>query len=254
MNSEHGGLVTVEDLIEVVVGDLVGEHEVVRARIHPAGSVATAWKGLHGGGVQPLLRIVLPEGEYETVAGYFIDRVGIVPQVGEAVTLPRLSLEVLERTERRILALSAVVSGERRSGIRRAGDPGGPNGVPRQQAGRDELRWRPPSPSARPWFCGTCVSATPAVWPPSSPGTGKLGVMAKGVRDPRSPSGQPGDPLPFQLRALLPAGPGPAVLAPRTLNESFASSCNSPAVSVGLRLRGVPGPGALARRAGRTRL
>jgi CBS domain containing-hemolysin-like protein len=104
------GLVTMEDLIEVVVGDLVGEHEIVRARIvqlEPGlyrvdGTCTIEEFNLRFG---PLL----PEGEYETVAGLFLDRVGRIPQAGEVLSLPRVSLEVTERDERRILQLTATV-------------------------------------------------------------------------------------------------------------------------------------------------
>jgi putative hemolysin len=100
------GFVTVEDLIEVLVGDLVGEHDVVRARIVPAGpgsyrvdGTCTVEEFNHFFGA------ILPEGEYETVAGFLLDRLGRIPQSGDAYDLPVASIQVLERTERRILSV-----------------------------------------------------------------------------------------------------------------------------------------------------
>jgi CBS domain containing-hemolysin-like protein len=52
---------------------------------------------------------LLPAGQYETVAGLFLDHAGRIPQEGDSLDLPGVRLEVLERTERRILALKAEI-------------------------------------------------------------------------------------------------------------------------------------------------
>lgn len=102
------GLVTVEDLVEVLVGDLVGEHEVVRDRILALGGdefrvdgscTVEEFNGRFGD--------LLPEGEYETVAGLFLDSAGRIPEEGDELHLPGVTLEVLKRTDRRILWLKA---------------------------------------------------------------------------------------------------------------------------------------------------
>ena len=106
----HAGLVTHEDLFEVLVGELVAEHEVVFRRILPESP------GIYR--VEGACRIeefneqvgeVLPEGEYETVAGLFLDRVGRIPQMGDDLELPSAKLEVLDRTDRRILWIRVSV-------------------------------------------------------------------------------------------------------------------------------------------------
>lgn len=108
---EYGGmagLVTVEDLVEVLVGDLEGEHEVVREGIVEVGP--DAWRVEGTCTVEEFNRRLgrlLPEGEYETVAGLILDRLGLIPAPGEEVVLPGVRLTVKEATDRRILWLRA---------------------------------------------------------------------------------------------------------------------------------------------------
>jgi putative hemolysin len=86
---EHGslsGLVTLEDLIEQIVGEIQDEYDweerpIERLRdgsIVVEGTVpASQLRVEHG--------IPLPEGEFETVAGFMLERLGRVPKGGEVV-------------------------------------------------------------------------------------------------------------------------------------------------------------------------
>ncbi|MGV9802239.1 hemolysin family protein [Mycobacterium sp. NPDC003449] len=87
---EYGGtagLVTVEDLIEEIVGDVRDEHDDATPDVVPAGQ---GWQ------VSGLLRIDevaahtgfrAPEGEYETIGGLVLQQLGHIPRSGEAVEL-----------------------------------------------------------------------------------------------------------------------------------------------------------------------
>jgi CBS domain containing-hemolysin-like protein len=80
-------MVTVEDLIEEIVGDVRDEHDDATPDVVPAGA---GWQ------VSGLLRIDevatgtgfrAPEGEYETIGGLVLQELGHIPETGEAVEL-----------------------------------------------------------------------------------------------------------------------------------------------------------------------
>lgn len=87
---EYGGtagMVTVEDLIEEIVGDVRDEHDDSTPDVRRAG---TGWE------VSGLLRIDEVagaigfrglDGEYETISGLVLERLGHIPEVGESVEL-----------------------------------------------------------------------------------------------------------------------------------------------------------------------
>ena len=87
---EYGGtagMVTVEDLIEEIVGDVRDEHDDATPDVVPTGR---GWR------VSGLLRIDevtsaigfrAPEGEYETIGGLVLQELGHIPEAGETVQL-----------------------------------------------------------------------------------------------------------------------------------------------------------------------
>jgi putative hemolysin len=90
---EYGGtagIVTLEDLIEEVIGDIRDEYD--------AGEAASDARRLRSGAVevdgllnldefQEATGIALPDGPYETAAGFLVHRLGHLPRVGEAVEI-----------------------------------------------------------------------------------------------------------------------------------------------------------------------
>ncbi|MCC7143983.1 MAG: hypothetical protein IT349_17955 [Candidatus Eisenbacteria bacterium] len=99
------GFLTIEDLIEVAVGDFVGEHETEHRRITPL--PGSAWSVEGTCRVDEFNQVVplLPEGEYETVAGLFLDRYGRIPIQADEIDLPSARLIIEAVTDRRILRL-----------------------------------------------------------------------------------------------------------------------------------------------------
>jgi putative hemolysin len=85
---EYGGtagIVTMEDLVEELVGDITDEYDVVaQDRITLRGAlVVDGLTTLDEFAEQT--GFILPEGPYDTVAGYFMAQLGQLPTIGDVV-------------------------------------------------------------------------------------------------------------------------------------------------------------------------
>jgi CBS domain containing-hemolysin-like protein len=90
VSDEYGGtagVVTLEDVVEEIVGDIADEHDrsVARMRQRPDGSWIVSGL-LRPDEVLDAIGVALPEHEdYDTVAGLFIQRLGRIPQVDDTI-------------------------------------------------------------------------------------------------------------------------------------------------------------------------
>ena len=97
------GIVTLEDLIEEVIGDIRDEYDAPGddPLRFPGGEIEADGL-LNLDEVEETTGVRLPEGPYETLAGFVMARLGHVPRLGEAVEADRHRLEVTELDGRRV--------------------------------------------------------------------------------------------------------------------------------------------------------
>lgn len=98
------GVVTLEDVIEEIVGEVSDEHDRVRdpSRMLPDGSwtVSGLWRPDE---VADRIGAQVPDGpHYETLGGFVMEQVGRIPEVGDAVALDGWRLQVVSMDGRRI--------------------------------------------------------------------------------------------------------------------------------------------------------
>ncbi|WP_299952345.1 hemolysin family protein [uncultured Modestobacter sp.] len=108
---EYGGtdgIVTLEDLIEEVIGDIYDEYDedVTAESDEPAEGPHEVDGLLNLDDFAEATGLELPEGPYETVAGYLLADLGRLPLVGDTATVEGRTLTVLELDGRRIARIS----------------------------------------------------------------------------------------------------------------------------------------------------
>src|SRR5205814_9335305 len=103
---EYGGtagLVTIEDLLEEIVGEIRDEYDVESEPIVDEGNGRFIVSGkVSVDEVAQRLDVEIEREGFETVGGYLLSHVGRVPAVGERFDLDGLNVEVLESERRRI--------------------------------------------------------------------------------------------------------------------------------------------------------
>ncbi len=106
---EYGGtagLVTIEDLLEEIVGEIEDEYDVAR----PAMEVISADEVVLDAGtttdvLKELFDYEVESDDFDTIGGFVIHQLGRLPSVGDEVDVDGLSLRVLSMSGRRIRRL-----------------------------------------------------------------------------------------------------------------------------------------------------
>ncbi|MCL4847099.1 MAG: hemolysin family protein [Acidobacteria bacterium] len=103
---EYGGtagLVSLEDLLEEIVGEIRDEYDVETEPIVDEGGGSFVFSGKVGvGDLAERLGIDVAGAGFETVGGFLLSHLGRVPGVGESLEIDGLTVEVLEAERRRV--------------------------------------------------------------------------------------------------------------------------------------------------------
>jgi CBS domain containing-hemolysin-like protein len=103
---EYGGtagLVTVEDLVEEIVGEIRDEYDDETEPIIDEGNGSFLFSGkVDVDEVAERLKVHIEREGFETVGGYLLSHIGRVPSVGERFDIDSLRVEVLDAERRRI--------------------------------------------------------------------------------------------------------------------------------------------------------
>ena len=111
---EYGGtdgIVTLEDLVEEVVGEIFDEYDVEAAANpdDPAGGTFDGRLNLQD--FEEASGVELERGTYDTLAGFIMDRLGRIPAVGDTVAVPDATLRVQQMERRRVAEVAVIRTG-----------------------------------------------------------------------------------------------------------------------------------------------
>jgi CBS domain containing-hemolysin-like protein len=103
---EYGGtagLVTIEDMLEEIVGEIRDEYDVESEPIVDEGGGRFVFHGkVDIDEVAQRLKVQIDRQGFETVGGYLLSQLGRVPAVGEQIDMDGLHVEVLDVERRRV--------------------------------------------------------------------------------------------------------------------------------------------------------
>lgn len=116
---EYGGtsgLVTIEDILEEIVGDIKDEYDAKEEPIIKLSEAEYIISGtINVSELNEQLAINLPvEEDYDTIAGFIVNRLGQIPKVGDVVEYEDLILKVTDARRRRILQIEMEIIKDRK--------------------------------------------------------------------------------------------------------------------------------------------
>ena len=117
---EYGGtagIVTMEDLVEEVVGDIADEYDFASRESVVTDGVLELAGSLSLIDVRSDYRIPIPDGDWTTLGGYAFAKLGRLPRMGDRIPIPGGEMEVVAMDGRRIAALRIHRAGIRQPAV-----------------------------------------------------------------------------------------------------------------------------------------
>ncbi|MEW6080083.1 MAG: hemolysin family protein [Thermodesulfobacteriota bacterium] len=115
--NEHGdvaGLITLEDVLEELVGDIVDETDKYEPHIVKVNK--TQWIVLGKSDIEEISEKIpmhiAPSREYDTFSGYVLWKIGRIPEAGETFKLGRFKITVKDMKANRIVSLVVTDTGQ----------------------------------------------------------------------------------------------------------------------------------------------
>ena len=109
---EHGGtagIVSIEDVLEEIVGEIGDEYDHIEVKTRAEGLGSTIISGrLNLYEVEESTGLKVPEGPYETIAGYVLFRLGHLPEPSEIIEVDSWKIEVVAVEGLRVANLRIV--------------------------------------------------------------------------------------------------------------------------------------------------
>ncbi len=105
---EYGGtagIITMEDLVEEVVGDIADEYDAAAREALETDGVLELAGSLSLIDVRSDYKVQVPEGDWTTLGGYVFNALGRLPRVSDRVVIPGCELEVVAMDGRRVAAV-----------------------------------------------------------------------------------------------------------------------------------------------------
>ncbi|MGH7624425.1 MAG: hemolysin family protein [Gemmatimonadaceae bacterium] len=99
------GIITVEDLVEEVMGDIVDEYDIATREVLEQNGVLELAGSLSLIDVRSDHNVNIPNGSWSTLGGYVFSRLGRLPRVSDRVPFPGGELEVIAMDGRRVAAV-----------------------------------------------------------------------------------------------------------------------------------------------------
>lgn len=103
---EYGGtsgLVTIEDILEEYLGEILdefdNENQLIRNRTEKSADIHARIEIVE---LNDTFKFRVPQGDYQTFGGYILDRIGKIPKPGETFKMPFGTVKILTATRKRI--------------------------------------------------------------------------------------------------------------------------------------------------------